>query len=139
MGVSKRNPWLSGLGVLLAVLVAFAGLARADVTSDTPGSIVIFRIGVSYPNFKAGTRTFVAFERVKGRPSIAFRLEPADVAEQGSSWIPSGSWNRSVNVPSGFRVTIPQRRRVPPASWPKPNTRATRGKVASPQTVKLGR
>lgn len=42
MGVSKRNPWLSGLGVLLAVVVAYAGLARADVTSDTPGSIVIF-------------------------------------------------------------------------------------------------
>ncbi|HEY1303081.1 MAG TPA: MmcQ/YjbR family DNA-binding protein [Vicinamibacterales bacterium] len=33
-----------------------------------------------HPNFKAGTRTFVAFERVKGQPSIAFRLEPADVA-----------------------------------------------------------
>ena len=32
-----------------------------------------------HPNFKAGTRTFVAFERVQGRASIAFRLEPADV------------------------------------------------------------
>lgn len=32
-----------------------------------------------HPNFKAGTRTFVAFERVKGRASIAFRLEPPDV------------------------------------------------------------
>ncbi|HEY7188021.1 MAG TPA: MmcQ/YjbR family DNA-binding protein [Vicinamibacterales bacterium] len=32
-----------------------------------------------HPNFKAGSRTFVAFERVKGRPSIAFRLDPADV------------------------------------------------------------
>jgi predicted DNA-binding protein (MmcQ/YjbR family) len=32
-----------------------------------------------HPNFKAGTRTFVAFERVKGRASIAFRLDPADV------------------------------------------------------------
>lgn len=32
-----------------------------------------------HPNFKAGTRTFVAFERVKGRASIAFRLEPAEV------------------------------------------------------------
>jgi hypothetical protein len=42
MGVSKRNPWLSGFGVLLAVLAAFVGQARADVTSDTPGSIVIF-------------------------------------------------------------------------------------------------
>jgi len=33
-----------------------------------------------HPNFKAGKRTFVAFERVKGRPSIAFRLDPADVS-----------------------------------------------------------
>ncbi len=27
-----------------------------------------------HPNFRAGTRTFVAYERVGGRPSIAFRL-----------------------------------------------------------------
>ena len=32
-----------------------------------------------HPNFKAGKKTFVAFEHVKGRPSIAFRLEPRDV------------------------------------------------------------
>jgi predicted DNA-binding protein (MmcQ/YjbR family) len=33
-----------------------------------------------HPNFKAGTKTFAAFEPVKGRPSIAFRLDPMDVA-----------------------------------------------------------
>jgi predicted DNA-binding protein (MmcQ/YjbR family) len=32
-----------------------------------------------HPNFRAGTRTFATFERVDGRPSIAFRLEAADV------------------------------------------------------------
>lgn len=32
-----------------------------------------------HPNFKAGKKTFVAFERVKGRASIAFRLEPDQV------------------------------------------------------------
>ena len=32
-----------------------------------------------HPNFKAGKKTFVAFERVKGRASIAFRLEPNEV------------------------------------------------------------
>lgn len=32
-----------------------------------------------HPNFKAGKKTFVAFERVKGRASVAFRLEPDDV------------------------------------------------------------
>ena len=33
-----------------------------------------------HPNFRAGKKTFVAFERVKGRASIAFRLPPDDVA-----------------------------------------------------------
>ena len=32
-----------------------------------------------HPNFKAGKHTFVAFEPVKGRPSIAFRLDTRDV------------------------------------------------------------
>jgi predicted DNA-binding protein (MmcQ/YjbR family) len=32
-----------------------------------------------HPVFKAGTKTFAAIEPVKGRPSIAFRLEPLDI------------------------------------------------------------
>ncbi len=32
-----------------------------------------------HPNFRAGKRTFVAFEWVKGRPSIAFRLTTTDI------------------------------------------------------------
>lgn len=32
-----------------------------------------------HPNFRAGKRTFATFERVGGRPSIAFRLDPDDV------------------------------------------------------------
>ena len=32
-----------------------------------------------HPNFKAGKKVFVAFERVKGRASIAFRLDPDEV------------------------------------------------------------
>jgi predicted DNA-binding protein (MmcQ/YjbR family) len=31
-----------------------------------------------HPNFRAGRRTFSAFEIVKGRPSIAFRLDAVD-------------------------------------------------------------
>jgi predicted DNA-binding protein (MmcQ/YjbR family) len=31
-----------------------------------------------HPNFRAGKRTFAAFEIVKGRPSIAFRVDPVD-------------------------------------------------------------
>ena len=42
MGVPKRNPWLSSFGVLFAVLAVYVGQGRADVTSDTPGSIVIY-------------------------------------------------------------------------------------------------
>jgi predicted DNA-binding protein (MmcQ/YjbR family) len=33
-----------------------------------------------HPNFRAGTRSFAAFEIFGGRPSIAFRLPPAEVA-----------------------------------------------------------
>jgi predicted DNA-binding protein (MmcQ/YjbR family) len=33
-----------------------------------------------HPNFRAGKRTFAAFEIVDGRPSIAFRLPPLEVA-----------------------------------------------------------
>jgi len=32
-----------------------------------------------HPNFKAGSKTFVAYEQVDGRPSIAFRLPPGEV------------------------------------------------------------
>jgi predicted DNA-binding protein (MmcQ/YjbR family) len=32
-----------------------------------------------HPVFKAGTKTFAAIEPVKGRSSIAFRLDPVDV------------------------------------------------------------
>jgi predicted DNA-binding protein (MmcQ/YjbR family) len=32
-----------------------------------------------HPNFKAGKKVFVAFEPIKGRPSIAFRLAPSEV------------------------------------------------------------
>jgi predicted DNA-binding protein (MmcQ/YjbR family) len=33
-----------------------------------------------HPNFRAGKRTFAAFEIVGGRPSIAFRLPPSEIA-----------------------------------------------------------
>jgi predicted DNA-binding protein (MmcQ/YjbR family) len=32
-----------------------------------------------HPNFRAGKRTFATYERVGGRPSIAFRLSGADI------------------------------------------------------------
>ena len=32
-----------------------------------------------HPNFRAGKRTFVTFESIKGRPSIAFRLNATDI------------------------------------------------------------
>ena len=33
-----------------------------------------------HPNFRAGKKTFAAFEIVGGRPSIAFRLGPREIA-----------------------------------------------------------
>lgn len=33
----------------------------------------------NHPNFRAGKRTFVAYEWIKGRPSIAFKLAAEDV------------------------------------------------------------
>ena len=32
-----------------------------------------------HPNFRAGSRTFATFERVHGRPSMAFRLDDAAI------------------------------------------------------------
>jgi len=34
-----------------------------------------------HPNFRAGKKTFAAFEIIGGRPSIAFRLPPGEVDE----------------------------------------------------------
>jgi hypothetical protein len=38
----RRNPWLIGRGVLLAIMVVYGGVARADVFTDQSGSIVVF-------------------------------------------------------------------------------------------------
>jgi len=35
-----------------------------------------------HPNFRAGTKTFCAFEMIQGRPSIAFRLDRGEVARR---------------------------------------------------------
>jgi predicted DNA-binding protein (MmcQ/YjbR family) len=32
-----------------------------------------------HPNFRAGKKTFAAFEQIRGRPSIAFRLNAVDI------------------------------------------------------------
>lgn len=37
------------------------------------------RLSWGHPNFRTGKKTFVTFEQVKGRPSIAFRLDAAEV------------------------------------------------------------
>jgi len=37
------------------------------------------KISWGHPNFRAGKKMFVAFERIQGKPSIAFRLPPGDV------------------------------------------------------------
>jgi hypothetical protein len=42
MRVQKRNPWLFSLGVVLAAMALSGSRAGADVTSDRPGSVVIW-------------------------------------------------------------------------------------------------
>ena len=45
--------------------------------SLAPGDLQVNSWG--HPNFRAGKRTFVAFEWFQGRPSIAFRLNTAGI------------------------------------------------------------
>ena len=67
MGGLKRNPWLFGLGALLAVLVVFGGYARADVTTDQAGSIIIFPKVIS-----DGTRdTVISISNIRNMPTVA--------------------------------------------------------------------
>jgi hypothetical protein len=42
MRVQKRSPWLKGLGVVLAAMALWGTQAQADVSSDKPGSVVIW-------------------------------------------------------------------------------------------------
>jgi hypothetical protein len=42
MRLQKRSPWLAGLGVVLAVLALSGARAGADISSDKPGSVVVF-------------------------------------------------------------------------------------------------
>jgi hypothetical protein len=42
MRVQKRSPWLNGLGVVLAAMALCGARAEAGVSSDKPGSIVIW-------------------------------------------------------------------------------------------------
>jgi predicted DNA-binding protein (MmcQ/YjbR family) len=39
------------------------------------------RASWGHPNFRAGKKTFATFERIHGRPSIAFRLDQADIKQ----------------------------------------------------------
>jgi hypothetical protein len=66
MGGLKRIPWLFGPGVLLAVLVVSGGYARADVTTDQPGSIIVFPKVIS-----DGTRdTLITISNTGNMPAI---------------------------------------------------------------------
>ncbi len=42
MRVQKRSPWLNGLGVAVAAMALWGAQAQADVSSDKPGSVVIW-------------------------------------------------------------------------------------------------
>ena len=42
MRVQKRSPWLNSLGVVLTAMALWGTQASADVSSDKPGSVVIW-------------------------------------------------------------------------------------------------
>ena len=56
MRVMKRSPWLVSLGMVFAASVVSGGHARADVTIDQPGSIVLFPKVISKPVIGVGVR-----------------------------------------------------------------------------------
>src|SRR5262245_49441846 len=67
MRVLKRNPWLAGLGVLLAMLVLSARTASADASTDRAGSIIAFPKVIS-----DGTRdTLIQISNVLNQPVFA--------------------------------------------------------------------
>ena len=90
-----------------------------------PGSIEVLAWG--HPTFKAGPKTFCAFEIIRGRPSIAFRLPETEVTKAlKSAWCfatPYGrglwvsvwvdgpvNWQRiAAFVVRGYRTVAPKR------------------------------
>jgi predicted DNA-binding protein (MmcQ/YjbR family) len=107
-----------------------------------------------HPNFRAGTKTFCTFEMIKDRPSMAFRLPPADVdrmlRRQGFFATPYGrglwvSWwvDDRVNwklmaalVDRSYRCVAMKRMRTALASRsePAPTARAQRTTVRGKKT-----
>ena len=57
------------------------GAARGVRTASNPVPFVAGdeRASWGHPNFLAGKKTFVTFERIQGRTSIAFRLDRVDI------------------------------------------------------------
>ena len=58
--------------------------SSADVLQRFRASCLAFpetseRSSWGHPNFRAGKKTFAVYERVKGRPSLAFRLDREEV------------------------------------------------------------
>jgi hypothetical protein len=63
------------------------------------------RASWGHPNFLAGKKTFVTFERIRGRPSIGFRLEVS--ISNDSSAIRSSSPHRTAVVNGSVFGWIP--------------------------------
>ncbi|HSP95910.1 MAG TPA: hypothetical protein VL049_01520 [Candidatus Dormibacteraeota bacterium] len=67
MRVQKRSPWLNGLGVVLAAMALWGTQAQAGVSSDKPGSVVL------WPKVIAdGTRdTLISLTNTKNQQAYA--------------------------------------------------------------------
>ena len=96
----KRNPWLFGLGVLLAVLVVSGGHARADVTTDQSGSIVIF------PKVIAdGTRDTII--QITNRSNMSAQAHCFYIASGTCSTTTTDYCNMDTDCPTGETCVLP--------------------------------
>jgi predicted DNA-binding protein (MmcQ/YjbR family) len=109
-------------------------LALPDVTE---------KLAWGHPTFRVAKKTFVAFEMIKTRPTIAFRLPPARcqtlIADGrafatpygrnlwASVWVDESCDPRELRalVQASYRTIAPQRRRrAVPVATPRPRLRA---------------
>ena len=108
MRVLKRNPWLAGLGALLAMMVLSARTASADASADRGGSIIAFPKVIS-----DGTRdTLIQISNIQN--SVVFAHCIYLDASLPVPSLPPGPNNRPQCVEHDFTITLTRQQ---PTVW----------------------
>ena len=108
MRVLKRNPWLAGLGALLAMMVLSARTASADASADRGGSIIAFPKVIS-----DGTRdTLIQISNIQN--SVVFAHCIYLDASLPVPSLPPGPGNRPQCVEHDFTITLTRQQ---PTVW----------------------